>query len=499
MKKLFLCLFVLVLISCGQQDGQRTVAIGFMGSFSTFDPYASSEHVTFTINANVFESLVRFDNNLAIQPALAKSWENVDPRTWIFHLREGVLFHNGDTLTAEDVEYSLLRAKDHPESEYRGYLMTIDGIEVLDRWTIKLHTVKTDYPLLNKLSGIAILSKNYTEHHDDGHLRLHPNGTGPYKLSRWKSPMELTYFRQYWGKEPPVEKVTFYFFGDLEDAIEHLLGGKIDILNNFPCDHIEKIDESDDVELVYTPGLSVRYLGFNMRSPVFGRKEVRKAIYHALNRKALIDSVKKGYAKAATQLLNPQVYGYNPEIMPIPYDTLEATKLLRKAGLGGDLNLDLVYFAPRKKLGEMIKRDLERIGISVTLRPLPPEELLDAIKKGRFDAYVAAFVSNSGDAEEGLLSKLHSRDSKRNYGLLNYEGFKNRDVDFMIENLEEASSPSERLAMMKSIMAVVMEEIPSIPLFVSEDLYAKRKYIVWKPRLDGIIRVDEISRKDSAE
>jgi peptide/nickel transport system substrate-binding protein len=470
-----------------------------MGSFSTFDPYASSELVTYTVNANIFESLVRFDENLAIQPALAKSWENVDARTWIFHLRKGILFHNGDSLTAEDVAYSLLRAKEHPESDYKGYLMTIDGIEVLDMWTIKLHTVKTDYPLLNKLSGVAILSKSYTEQHDDEYLSSYPNGTGPYQLSRWKSPMELQFFDRYWGKRPDMEKVTLYFFNDLEEAIDHLLSGKVHILNNFPCDHIEKIDESDDVELVYTPGLSVRYLGFNMNSPVFGRKEVRKAIYYALNRNALIDSVKKGYAKAATQLLNPQVYGYNPEIMPIPYDTLEATTLLRKAGLNGSVNLNLVYFAPRKKLGEMIKRDLEKIGISVILNPLPPEELLDAIKKGNFDAYVAAFVSTSGDAEQGLLSKLHSKDSERKYGLLNYERFRNREVDFMIENLEKASSPSERLAMMRSIMAVVMEEIPSIPLFVSEDLYAKSKSIAWKPRLDGIIRIDEISRKDGPE
>ncbi len=499
MRKILLFLLLLILVSCSREKGEPAITIGFMGSFSTFDPYANSEYVTFTINANIFESLVKFDGNLAIQPALAKSWENVDPRTWIFHLREGVLFHNGDTLTAEDVEFSLLRAKEHPESEYKGYLMTIDNIEVLDKWTIKLHTVKTDYPLLNKLSGVAILSKQYTELHDDEYLGFNPNGTGPYRLYCWKSPMELRYFERYWGEMPNIKRVTFFFFNDLEEAINHLLSERVDILNNFPCDYIEKIDESEAVELVYTPGLSVRYLGLNMSSPVFGKKEVRKAIYHALNRKALIDSVKKGYAKAATQLLNPQVYGYNPKIAPIPYDTLEAIKLLRKAGLHGNINLNLVYFAPRKKMGEMIKRDLEKIGISVTLKPLPPAELLDAIKKGHFDAYVAAFVSTSGDAEQGLLSKLHSRDSNRSYGLLNYERFRNKEVDFMIENLEKASSPRERLAMMQSIMAVVMEEIPSIPLFVSEDLYAKSKHIVWKPRLDGIIRIDEISKKDSSE
>ncbi len=499
MKKLLLLVILPVLFSCAGEKGRKSVSIGFMGSFVSFDPYACSEHVTFSINTNIFESLVTSDKDMAVQPALAKSWENVDAKTWVFHLRKGVLFHNGDTLTAEDVVYSLKRAKEHPESEFKGYLMTIDGIEAVDRWTVRLRTVKTDYPLLNKIAGVAIISKEYTEQHDATYLSLHPNGTGVYMLSSWKSPMELRAYKQYWGKQPPVEKVTFFFFEDLEEAIDHLLAGSVDILNNFPCDYIERINANDDVEIVYTPGLSVRYLGFNMHSPIFRKKEIRKAIYYALNRKALIDSVKMGFAKEATQLLNPRVYGYNPDIKPIPYDTLAAVTLLKAAGIQGRINLDLVYFAPRKKLGDMIKRDLEKVGISVTLKPLPPEELLDAIRKGRFDAYVAAFVSNSGDAEEGLLSKLHSKDSGKSFGLLNYERFSNKEIDFMIENLAEASSPTERLSMMQSIMALVMEEIPSIPLFVSEDLYAKSKYIDWKPRLDGIIRVAEISWKENPE
>jgi peptide/nickel transport system substrate-binding protein len=496
--RIFLPLLLIVFSCSGERDG-RSIAIGFMGSFSTFDPYMSSEYATFSVNSNIFESLVKLDEDLAIQPALAKSWENVDPRTWVFHLREGVCFHNGDTLTAEDVKFSLMRAKEHPDSEYKGYLMTIERIELPDRRTVKLETSKPDFPLLSKLSGVFILSKEYTDQHDEEFLSRNPVGTGPYQVYRPGSPLELRAYKGYWGKQPDIERVSFFFFGDLEEAIDDLLSGKIEILNNFPCDYIQRIEESDEVELVYAPGLSVRYLGFNMSSPVYGRKEVRKAIYHAINRSALIDSVKKGYAKEATQLLNPRVYGYNPEIASVPYDTLEALKLLRETGLEGRIHLKLVFFEPRAKIGEMIKRDLEKVGISVTLAPMPAEELLDAIRTGDFDAYVAAFVSTSGDAEQGLLSKLHSKDPKRNYGLLNYERFRSKEIDFLIENLDDAVSPRERLAMMQSIMAVVMEEIPSIPLFVAEDLYAKHKTISWNPRPDGIIRIDEISKEGNGE
>ena len=499
MKTKLLFLIVLIIASCRGEIRERSINIGYMGGLNTLDPHMQSEVIASSISSNIFESLVEFSENMVIKPTIAVSWENPDMKTWIFHIRRDVLFHNGDSLSAEDVRFSILRARNHPSSEIRGKLIKVKSIEVIDEDVIKICTVKPDFSLLSKLTSVSILSKKYTEDNDSEYLSSHPVGTGPYRFLEWSRDkyIKLEKFEDYRDREIEIENVVFNFYTNLDEAVEDLLASKISILNNFPCDEIERIEESKDVDLVYTPGLSVRFIGFNISSPVFGRKEVRWAVYHAIDRKRLIDVVRKKYAKEATQLVNPLVYGYNPDIPLIPYDPIKAEKILKDEGFKEGLRMRFLFFEARKKLGETIKEDLRKIGIDVVLVPVPAGNLFKEVKKGGYDAYVASFVSTSGDAEEILCEKIHSRDTRKGYGMLNLEGFQNEKIDIMIESLERVDTPNERLKMMQKIMALVMDEIPNIPLFVCEDLYAIRREIEWKPRLDRYIIVSDISIKNS--
>ena len=499
MKSKLLFLIVLIIVSCKGEMKERSINIGYMGGLNTLDPHMQSEVIASSISSNIFESLVEFDENMAIKPTIAKSWANPNTKTWIFQLRKGILFHNGDTLFAEDVRFSILRAMDHPSSEIKGKLIKVKSVEVVNEGMIEICTFKPDFGLLSKLTSVSILSKKYTESNDSEYLSSNPVGTGPYRFLEWSKGeyIKLERFEDYRDRTVEIKEVTFHFFTELGKAIEDLLNNRISILNNFPCDEIEKIKESKDIELVYTPGLSVRFIGFNMESPVFSKKEVRWAVYYAIDRKKLIDVVRKKYAEEATQLVNPMVYGYNPDIPLIQYDTLKAKEMLRKEGLIDGVRMRFLFFEARKKLGETIKEDLRKIGIDVVLVPVPAGNLFKEVKKGSYDAYVASFISTSGDAEEILCEKIHSKDTRKGYGMLNLEGFQNEKIDIMIESLERVDTPSERLKMMQKIMALVMDEIPNIPLFVSEDLYAKRRDIEWKPRLDRYIIVSDISIKNS--
>jgi peptide/nickel transport system substrate-binding protein len=496
---LFLSLF-LIFLSCQGSLEENSISIGYMGTFETLDPHLSNDLVTFSINSNIFESIVKFDENMVVLPSLAASWENPDTRTWTFYIREGVFFHNGDSLTAEDVKFSILRAMNHPQSQLKGSLLKVEGVVVKGN-AVSIYTEKPDFPLLNKLVTVPIVQKGYFENNREEFVASHPVGTGPYRYYKWTTDSSLVLRRneRYWGKSAEFETVFFRFYTNLEHAVNHLESEDIDILDNFPCDEIDRIRNLKNVELVYTPSLSVRYIGFNMSSSPLQKKQVRKAIYHAINRATLIDSVRKGYAKEATQMLNPRVYGYNPEIELIDYDTLTAKELLREGGYENGFRLRFVYFEARKKLGEMVKNDLEKVGINVELVPLSANTFYSVVKKGNFDAFVASFISISGDAEQALYEKIHSPDREKGYGLMNLERFKNDTIDLMIESLDGIDSPNERLRKMQEIMALVMDEIPSVPLFVSEDLYAKNKNIEWKPRIDRLIMVSEIKRKVSAE
>lgn len=497
MKKLLVFLMFLILVSCQPEKGEEPVSIGFVGSLITLDPHMRSEGVTVSVNSNIFESIVQFDLDMNVKPCLAESWENIDSNTWIFYIRKGVLFHNLDTLSAEDIEFSLERALEHPNSELKGNLLKVKKVEVIEKNSVKITTNQLDFPLLNKLANVPILSKKYTENNDIDFLRSNPVGTGPYKFTEWKKDryVKLKRFDKYWQEIPEIKDVKAIFYSDLENAVSDLVKGDISILGNFPCDEIKKLKDCKRIELVYTPSLSVCYLGFNMESPVLSKKKLRAAIYYGIDRDKLIEEVRRGYAKKATQLLNSRVYGYNPRISPVPYDTVKARELMKEEGAEEGVKLRLLFFEARKELAEAIKRDLKKINIDVVIVPESAEEFFRDVKKGNFDIFIASYISTSGDAEQALCEKIHSRDDDRGYGLMNYENFSNDQIDMMIENLQSIDSPIERLKMMKKIMARVMDELPCIPLFVSEDLYAKGNRIEWKPRLDGNILVKEISYK----
>jgi peptide/nickel transport system substrate-binding protein len=499
MKKLFIFLIFLFVTSCNPEKGKKSISIGFMGSLITLDPHMRSEAVTVSVNSNIFESLVQFDVDMNVKPCLAESWKNIAPNTWLFYIRAGVLFHNLDTLSPHDIKFSLKRALEHPNSELKGNLLKVKKVEVVNKNTVEITTTELDFTLLNKLANVPILSKKYTENNDPNFLSSHPVGTGPYKFTEWEKDkyVALKRFDKYWGEIPQIEEVETIFYSDLDNAVSDLVNGYISILSNFPCNEIEKLKDCKRIELVYTPSLSVRYLGFNMNSPVLCNKKLRLAIYYGINRDKLIEEVRRGYAKKATQLLNPRVYGYNPQISQIPYDTVRARQLMKEGGVADGVKLRLLFFEARKEIAQVIKEELEKIDINVQLVPKSAKDLFKDVKKGDFDIFIASYISTSGDAEQGLCEEIHSRDVDRGYGLLNYENFSDEKIDMMIENLQSIDSPIDRLKMMKKIMACVMDELPCVPLFVSEDLYAKESSIEWKPRLDGSILVKEISFKEN--
>ena len=501
MKRYLILLIIFLFPTCRSNINRTSINIGFMGGLVTLDPDMRSEVVTNSVNSNIFEPLVTTGQDMSIKPLLARSWENPNSKTWVFKLRKGVVFHNGDSLTAEDVKFSLLRARDHPLSELKGYLLKIKNINILNKNTVQIITSEPDFPFLNKLTAIPILSKRYTESKTFDYLSTHPVGTGPYKLTKCEEDkcVELTRNEHYWGKRPEIETVIFHFYKDLNKAIVDLINNKIAILDNCPLDNVDKIENNKDIELVSMPGLAVTYLGLNMDSSLLKDLRVRKAINLGINRKMLVDSIRMGFADEATQLLNSGVYGYNPFIKPAVYNTTEARRLLKEAGYENGFTMRLLYFSVRKRLGQIIRDELEKIGINVVLVPVDAKELFRNVKAGQFDCFVAYTVSKSGDAEEVFLDMVHSKDTKKGYGLLNHSRFSNKKIDVMIESLGSLSTSIERLKMMERIIVRVTDKLPYIPLYIPHDLYAKRKEVIWHPRLDRTIKVADISFAERVE
>jgi peptide/nickel transport system substrate-binding protein len=277
---------------------------------------------------DIYEGLVKTDKNLAIKPGVAVSWGRLNATTWEFVLRQEIKFHDGSFVTAEDVVYSIERAKNDEKSELKDVLNSIKKIETVS--PTKIHII-TNYPdplLLEKMAVTYIFSKD-TEN---------TLGTGPYRLLTHNDErVVLEKFDEYWGEKPSYQQVTLSIIPEKNNRLSALEKEEIDILANVPphsacskndtysrqsgCENIN----NNDILIVSTPSLEVSFLAFNMHHQLLKQRSLRSALAKLFDQKVFIE-MSFGFAKPVSQFVSNGVMGFNPEITVPEYDINEAKK-----------------------------------------------------------------------------------------------------------------------------------------------------------------------------
>ncbi len=333
----------------------QTLRFSAPGDVVTLDPNAHNEAITSNMMLVIHDALVRRDEKLQIVPALATSWQLVEPSRWRFKLRPGVTFHDGAPFKAEDVVASIQRTID-PGSRNKGDLSTVVKAEVVDDLTVDI-VLNGPYPLLlNDLAGISIMSKAWLEAH--GALKpgnvsagvvtyasTHANGTGPFKLVSYQ-PGSRTVFvaNEKWWDKPKhnLKRVEFLPIKSDATRVAALLSGELDMIADVPVQDLARVGTSTGVKVVEEASLRTIFLGFNWRPELFGEPgqknplqdvRVRRALWHAIDAETLHKRLMRGKSRIAGTVVAPPVVGYSPEIdKPLAYDPALAKKLLAEAG-----------------------------------------------------------------------------------------------------------------------------------------------------------------------
>ena len=332
-KLLVVLLSIFILVStcgCLSQDDEVEVVkddlvIGVTDPIFGFYPWLESYDVaSLSINHNIFNALVGFDELFRVKAELAESWNNPDNITWRFRLRKDVKFHNGYDLTAEDVKYSIDLVKNDENNVLRDLLISVNQTKVVDNLTVDIITYKPCPILLNKLTDILIVSKKYQEETDS---KL-PVGTGAYKYVEYShnNYTVLERFDDYWKGKPDVKIVTFRLYENSTERRDALVSKEIDIAENIlPADY-NNLSNISYISLNTVTPPTVVYLSFDFRennSAAYGDRKnplsdvrVRKAIYHSIDVNEIIERVgnKTMLCEPASQFVTPLIYGYNPEI-----------------------------------------------------------------------------------------------------------------------------------------------------------------------------------------
>lgn len=447
--------------ACSRSGSEPSVQVLSPALPKRLDPYADSRYVSQNVFLNIYEPLVDRDPRGLLSPLLAESWNNPEPSLYVFHLRPGVVFHDGAPLDAGAVVESFARAR-RDGHFVGGALAEVEAVEAQDALTLVLRTRGPVHDLVFSLTDVPV-----TRSGPRPEAQL---GTGPFRVQGFVpgQSIELVRFERYYGPRPYLARALFLPFGEPENAKQLLAAEAATLVIDPPRELVESVDPVR-FEVWRRSGSSVTYLAFrlapepNPRSP-FRDRRVREAVHLALDRERLIAAGSPlGTGAPANQLAAPGVFGFDPELPPAARDLPRARALLAEAGFPAGFEGELDTTPAYKPVAEAVAAQLLEAGLRVRVRYLASDEFVPHIEQ-RSDFYLYSWVL-SLESGEALRSFLHTRDAARGYGLRNRTGYSNLAVDALLHEAMGSASPGERLPRLRQAMRLLMRDLPWVPLF----------------------------------
>lgn len=505
-----LLILAMVISGCSTTSQNNTAPQGEQGQGEAAKPLEITIARAFDINGldpgfltenaqvvdNIFDTLVKRDENENLVPGLATSWNQVNDTTWEFKLREGVTFTNGEPFNAEAVKYSIDRVL-NPDNNAptASYISTIQEVQVKDDYTVHVITKKTDPLIPTRFNRYPteIVPPKYTEEVGQEQFAQKPIGTGAYKFVSWEkgSAVTLEANADYWGGAPDVKKVTIRSIPEASTRVSALLNGEVDIITAVSPEDRDKITNSSTAALstVERAGNTV-YIGLKSDVEPFNNVKVRQALNYAIDVKSIVDHVLKGAAVETNSLIGPKDFGYAGEFPDAyPYDPEKAKQLLAEAGYpnGFSAKLDTVsWYIKNTDVAQVIAEQLKAIGVNITVNNVESSVYRTLVPSGKqSDMYVLGWSStNTLDADAAIYAILRSGES--------YSTYNNADVDAKLDEARSTSDQERRKTLYKEIEEAVIEDAPRIFLYQENQYYGVSNKLNWNGRIDGSIPVSTI-------
>lgn len=450
---------------------QTSITIGMQLEPPNLDPTGgAAAAIDEVVYANVFEGLTRFGADGAVLPALAKSWDvSEDGTVYTFYLNEGVTFHDGSDMTAEDVVFSLDRARAEDSTNAQKALFAgISAVEAVDPLTVKvsLSAANGNFPF-NMAWGDAVIVAPETA----ADLATAPVGTGPFKFSEWAAGDHVTLMRNdaYWGAAPALETATFKFIADGNAAFAAMQAGDVDAFPVFPAPEMLAQFEADprfSVLVGSTEGETI--LSTNNKAPQLQDVRVRQAIAHAINRQDIIDGAMFGFGTPIGTHFAP----HNPDYVDLKdmsaFDPEKSKALLAEAG-AQNLKLRLMLPPPTyaRRGGEIIAAQLRDVGIETEITNLEWAGWLEQVFKGKdFDLTI---VSHTEPADINIYARPDY-----------YFQYDNPEFQALISELEVTSDPAARSMLNQKAQKIIAGD------YVNGYLFQLAKTGVANAKINGL-------------
>jgi peptide/nickel transport system substrate-binding protein len=461
-----------------------TLVAAISGEPDQLDPHKTSAYASFQVLENVFDTLVEPDEELTMQPALAESWEtSEDGLTWTFTLREGVKWHNGRDLVADDVVFSYDRIIDEElANSYR--FATVADVTAPDPRTVVITVTQPTPNLLANIGafkGMAIVAKENV-----ADITREPIGTGPFRFESYApgDSLEIVRNDDYWGDEVALDGVRYTFVSEPTVALTNLQGGQAQWTDNLPPQQVEELKGGDELTVETVASNDYWYFAANQARKPFDDPRVRQALAYGIDREQITEAATFGLA-TVNQTAIPEGSTFALDHAPYERDVDKAKSLLQEAGVTGRLPLDLMVtneYPETVSAAQVMQDQLADIGVDVEVRTLDFAAWLDAQGKGEFDVFMLGWLGNI-DPDDFYYAQHHTG------ATFNFQKYSNPEVDRALDAARTETDENAR----KELYAQAVEQIVDDASYVY--LYNPQVVQAWTPEVRGYeVRADRAIR-----
>jgi len=486
---------LLVLAACkGESPAHRRTLIDARDRYDpkSLDPALSTDVPTGRAVSYIFDGLTRFSPDAKVGPALASRWDvSPDGRTYLFHLRSGVRFHDGSLLHASDVVHSFTRVLDPANKSGRpwplypiagardfaaGQAPTVRGVTAVDDSTVRI-TLDTALAIFPKLLAMPVASVVPAKISAD--FGEHPIGTGAWTLANWQHDDYVLLARnpEYFDGAPKLDSLMIRIIPEPSTAVAEFESGNVDLLY-VPEADAPRWEQTDEKKALLTsaPALRLWYVALNTTRGPLKDVRVRQALNHAVDVRTILDRLLGGRGHLAAGVIPPTLEGADAGRAPYAYDTAAARKLLAAAGYAKGFDVDL--WMPQDpafvRVAESIQSYLAVVGVRVKLIQRESAAAREAARNGKADMFVKDWYADYPDAENFLYPLLHG--ANRGVGG-NVSFYENGEFDRIVSLARTEQDSSKRTALYRQADSLAFADAPMLYLFFYNELYAVQPWV----------------------
>ncbi len=494
--KRYLLIFILIITATCSPSNRRDGYVYFRLNTNptTLDPALIVDVQGGMISAKIFNGLVKLDKDLRIVPDIAVRWEVTDDgRTYTFYLKKNVRFSNGREVTAEDFRFSFERVLSPrfrspntwvldkilgSEEFMDGKKEYIEGIEVIDRYTLRLKLKERFSPFL----GLLTMPPAYVVPEEvvrtlGNDFSSRPVGTGPFILKEWRHNQEIILGARndYFGGTPKIKGIIYRIIPEDLTAITEFEVSNLDILS-LPASAIKKFrnDPERNRYIIEKTGLNIYYLGMNCSKPPFNRKNIRRAVSYGIDRKKILETIYEKRGELAAGIIPPALrYWENPTIPE--YNPQYAMKLIKSSRYGGE-KIDFYITADKEvvDIAEVIENYLKKIGLNVRIRQLEWSAYKEALVKGEPHLFWLSWWADYPDPENFLFPLFHSSNLGARGNRVRYV---NPEVDRLIELGQKTINKKKRREYYAKGESIIINDLPIVPFWHKKEIVIIQPYI----------------------